>query len=51
MYNEKPGIGRIFLRTILRLNPLDGFSYLFGQEQGAHDLLSKTRLISKPIFS
>ena len=47
MHNEKPSVGRIFLRTILRLNPLDGFSYLFGQEQGAHDLLSKTRLISK----
>ena len=44
MYNQKPSLWRIFLRTILRLNPLDAFSYLFGQEQGAHDLLSKTRL-------
>ena len=49
MYNIKPSIWRTFLRTILRLNPLDAFSYLFGQEQGAHDLLSKTRLKHKAI--
>lgn len=47
MNNNKPSMWRTLLRTVLRLNPLDGFSYLFGQEQGAHDLLSKTRLISK----
>ena len=42
--NLKPNIRRIVLRTILRLNPFDAFSYLFGREQGAHDRLSKTRL-------
>ncbi|MFT5823035.1 MAG: putative RDD family membrane protein YckC [Crocinitomix sp.] len=47
MNNLKPSVGIIGLRTILRLNPLDGFSYLFGQEQGGHDLLSNTRLKRK----
>jgi len=47
MDNLKPSVGRIALRTILRLNPFDGISYLFGQEQGGHDLISKTRLIVK----
>ncbi len=47
MYNEKPSIGRILLRTVLRLYPFDVVSYLFGQEQGAHDLISKTRLRNK----
>ena len=47
MNNLKPNMGRIGLRTILRLNPFDGLSYLFGQEQGGHDLMSKTRLKSK----
>lgn len=42
--NSKPGLMKILYRTILRLNPFDAFSYLFGQEQGGHDLLSKTRL-------
>jgi uncharacterized RDD family membrane protein YckC len=42
--NSKPGIFRILLRTLLRYNPFDLFSYLFGEEQGAHDKLSKTRL-------
>lgn len=47
MKNSRPGVLRILLRTILRINPFDSFSYLFGKEQGAHDLLSKTRLIFK----
>lgn len=42
--NEKPHFGRIFLRTFLRYNPFDITSYLFGQEQGTHDILSRTRL-------
>jgi len=46
MYNEKPSVGRILYRTVLRLNPFDIMSYLYGQEQGGHDLLSKTRLKS-----
>ena len=49
MHQKKPNFWRVMLRTALRLNPFDIISYLFGQEQGAHDLLSKTRLISKNI--
>lgn len=45
--NAKPGFIRVMYRTILRLNPFDVLSYLFGQEQGGHDLLSKTRLTIK----
>jgi len=44
----KPSFGRIILRTFLRLNPFDSYSYLFGTEIGAHDSLSKTLLIKKP---
>lgn len=47
MHNEKPSIKRIFLRSLLRLNPFDYYSYAFGNEQGGHDLISKTRLIYK----
>lgn len=47
MHNEKPLIKRIFLRSLLRLNPFDYYSYAFGNEQGGHDLISKTRLIYK----
>lgn len=47
MLNVKPSFGRIFYRTFLRLNPFDTASYLFGHEQGGHDLLSKTRLVNK----
>lgn len=46
--NTKPGFKRIILRTILRLNPLDLYSYLFGTEIGAHDRLSRTIIIEKP---
>ncbi|TLX72594.1 RDD family protein [Labilibacter sediminis] len=45
MNNEKPGFWRILLRSVLRLYPFDSASYLFGNEQGAHDLLSRTRLV------
>ncbi|UKN03754.1 RDD family protein [Paracrocinitomix mangrovi] len=44
---NKPPFWRIVIRTLLRFNPLDGYSYAFGQEQGTHDLLSRTKLISK----
>ena len=47
MHNEKPSIKRIVLRGLLRLNPFDYYSYAFGNEQGGHDLISKTRLIYK----
>lgn len=45
---SKPSFLNILLRTILRFNPFDVFSYLFGNEQGTHDVLSKTKLIAKP---
>jgi len=44
--NVKPAIGRILWRSILRLNPFDWMSYLFGIGYGAHDKLSRTKLIS-----
>ena len=44
MENLKPSLRKILYRTILRLNPFDAVSYLFGNEQGGHDLISKTRL-------
>ena len=47
MYNLKPSFMKVAYRTLLRLNPFDSLSYLFGQEQGGHDLISKTRLINK----
>ncbi len=43
--NLKPGLKRIILRTILRFNPFDVHSYLFGTEIGAHDSLSRTLII------
>jgi len=46
-HNSKPGILRILLRTLLRLNPFDAYSYLFGSEIGAHDSLSKTWIVKR----
>lgn len=40
----KPGAFRIFIRSVLRLNPFDVSSYLFGTEIGTHDVLSGTHL-------
>ena len=42
--NTKPNVGKILIRSILRLVPIDGYSYLFGQDQGGHDIMSRTRL-------
>ena len=47
MTNSKPSIRKTLYRTLLRLNPFDAVSYLFGLEQGGHDLISKTRLKNK----
>lgn len=44
---KKPSIKKLIIRTILRLNPFDSFSYLFGQSLGSHDLISKTKLSNK----
>lgn len=35
----------IIVRSVLRLNPFDTLSYLFGVKYGVHDLLSFTRVI------
>ena len=35
----------ILIRTILRLNPLDLYSFLVGWEKGTHDVLSFTRVV------
>ena len=41
---KRPHFLRIILRTLLRFNPFDAISYLFGREQGMHDFFSGTRL-------
>ena len=40
----KPKFFRILIRSLSRIIPFDGFSYLFGIELGMHDLLSSTKL-------
>jgi uncharacterized RDD family membrane protein YckC len=45
--NNKPKFFRIVLRTILRFNPFDIASFIFGFNQGAHDKLSRTKIILK----
>ncbi len=42
--NKKPNLIKVFLRTLMRFNPIDNYSYLYGAEQGSHDILSRTRL-------
>jgi len=37
----------IIIRTILRLNPFDTFSFLFGTDCGTHDQLSFTRVVEE----
>ena len=44
---QRPGLFKIFIRTLLRFSSLDKISYLFGTEFGIHDTLSKTMLIRK----
>ncbi|MCL3781878.1 RDD family protein [Prolixibacteraceae bacterium JC049] len=47
-YNHsQPSLFRILIRTLLRLNPFDIISYLFGTEVGSHDGFSKTTLIKE----
>lgn len=41
---SKPKVWRIFMRSFLRLIPIDNFSYLFGTAIGFHDSLSLTKL-------
>ena len=47
MHNLKPNFRKLLYRTLLRLNLFDALSYLFGQQQGGHDTVSKTRLVIK----
>lgn len=44
---SKASFVRICMRSLLRLFPLDVFTYLFGKEYGLHDLLSGTQLVKK----
>ncbi len=44
---SKPGVLNIFIRSILRLLPIDVMSYLFGFERGLHDQISSTNLMHK----
>jgi len=44
---SKPNVFRIFMRSFLRIIPLDVFTYLFGKHNGLHDILSGTRLVKK----
>lgn len=45
--NEKPKFILILFGTLLRFNPLDWLSYAFGQVQGSHDIMSKTKLVGR----
>lgn len=42
---KKPGIGRVFIRTITRLIPVDGLAFIFGNA-GLHDVISRTTVVS-----
>lgn len=42
---QKPTFKHILLRTLLRFNPFDLFSYAFGLSVGSHDYYSKTRVV------
>lgn len=44
LHEEQPGALLILIRTLLRFNPFDTLSYLFGISLGTHDVLSKTQL-------
>lgn len=42
---QKPTFKHILIRTLLRFNPFDLFSYAFGLSVGSHDYYSKTRVV------
>ncbi|KUJ63361.1 transporter [Flavobacteriaceae bacterium CRH] len=44
---EKPGFGIIFKRTLCRLIPFDGFSFLGSDGRGWHDTISDTYVVNK----
>lgn len=41
---SRPKVWRVFMRSFLRLIPIDNLSYLFGTGLGFHDVLSFTKL-------
>ena len=45
LQGEAPSIWKIFIRTIVRYNPFDVLSYLFGLGKGQHDYFSKTIVV------
>jgi hypothetical protein len=44
--NRKPDVNTLMLRTILRLNPLDVFTFFSLRKEGWHDRFSGTKTIS-----
>ncbi len=47
---SKPKITTIFKRTLCRIIPFDGFSYLGTPSRGWHDSLSDTYVVDKKLF-
>lgn len=43
--NEKASFWKIVVRTLLRFSYFDWLSYAFGQVQGTHDVISRTKLV------
>ncbi|WP_289060848.1 RDD family protein [uncultured Zobellia sp.] len=50
-YGNKPDIGKIVLRTIIRYIPIEPFSCLGDNSRGWHDTWSKTYVIKKSYLS
>ncbi|MDD4972107.1 MAG: RDD family protein [Paludibacter sp.] len=47
LHGEKPEVLRVLLRSICRFIPLDQISFLFDEESGWHDTISKTMVIKE----
>ena len=45
--NNKPSFWKIVIRTIFRIIPFDPFTFLFGNERGLHDIVSRTKVVQK----
>ncbi|MFT4661498.1 MAG: putative RDD family membrane protein YckC [Patiriisocius sp.] len=45
--NSKASFWGILVRTLARFSPFDWLSYMFGNSQGSHDALSRTRLCKR----
>lgn len=44
---NKPTFGKVLIRSLIRLIPLDWFTYFSNNPHGWHDSLSKTKVIKK----